>query len=133
MQRFLWLASASDQPERPIRNFLLAGVPFVRPGKENGAGESAFDHAVDMPAQHICLFVLTVPDRVHPEFAKDKRTLFGEILQSEEITLEVALVVQVNVEAKEIDVLRQQKFGRRIGRVGIKGAGVQIAAAVDEM
>src|SRR4030095_3077240 len=107
MQRSLWLSIASHQSECPIRNFLLAGVPFVGPGKENRTGESAFDHAVDMPAQHVRLLVLSVPDRLHPKFAKDKRTLLGEILQSEEITLEVALLVQVNIEAKEIDVLRQ--------------------------
>ena len=74
-----------------------------------------------------------MPDRIHPEFAKDKRALFGEVLQSEEISLEVALIVQVNVETKEIDVLRQQKFGRRIGRIGIQWPRIQIATDVDEM
>ena len=107
MQRFFWLSIASDQPKCPIRNFLLAGVPFVGPGKKDCAGESAFNHAIDMPAQHFRLFLLGVSDRVHPEFAKNKRTLLDEVLQSKEITLEVALIVQVNVEAKEIDVLRQ--------------------------
>src|SRR6476620_1476977 len=107
MQRFFWLSIASDQSECPIRDFLLAGVPFVGPRKEDCAGQSAFNYAIDMPAQHVRLLVLSVPDRVHPEFAKDKRTLLGEILQSEEITLEVALLVQVNIEAEEIDVLRQ--------------------------
>src|SRR5438477_4088843 len=133
MERLLWLSIASDQPERPIRNFLLAAVPFVGPGKVNRTGESAFDHAVDMPTQHICLFVLTVPDRVHPKFAKNKRMLLGEILQAEQITLEIALVMQVNVKTKEIDVLRQQKFGRRIGRVRKQRPWIQVSTDVDEM
>src|ERR1051325_10057150 len=107
MQRFFWLSIASNQSKRPIRDFLLAGVPFVSPGKEDCARESAFNDAIDMPTQHFRLLVMSVPDRVHSEFSKDKRALFGEILQSKEITLEVALIVQINVEAEEIDVLRQ--------------------------
>src|SRR4026208_193560 len=107
MQGFFGLSIASDQSKRPIRDFLLAGVPFVSPGKEDCAGESAFNDAIDMPTQHFRLLVMSVPNRVHPEFTKDKRALFGEILQSKKITLEVALIVQVNVEAKEIDILRQ--------------------------
>src|SRR5689334_23943781 len=86
MQRFFWLSITSDHSKRPIRDFLLAGVPFVGPGKEDCAGESAFNHAIDMPAQHFRLFLLGVPDRVHPEFAKDKRALFGEILQDRKST-----------------------------------------------
>src|SRR5690348_14450584 len=133
VQRFFWLSLPSDQSKRPIRDFLLAGVPFIGPGKEDRARETAFNHTIDMPAQHFRLLVLSVPDRVHSEFAKDKRAFLGEILQSKEIPLEVALIVQVNVEAKEIDVLRQQKFGRRIGGVGIQRTRIQIATDVDEM
>ena len=71
-----------------------------------------------MPAQHFGLVVLAVPDRVHPEFAKDERTIFDEILQTKEITLEIALLMQVNVKTKKIDVLREQEFCRRISGVG---------------
>ena len=118
MKRFFWLPIARDEPERPIGDLLLAGVPLVGPGKENGAGESTFNHAIDVPAQHFGLLILAVPDRVHPEFAKDERTFFGEILKTKEIALEIALLMQVNVEAKKIDVLRKQKFCRRISGVG---------------
>src|SRR2546422_11692363 len=80
MERLFWLPIARDKPKCPIGNLLFAGVPFVGPGKENCASESTFDHAVDVPAQHFGLLILTVPDRVHPEFAEDERTIFGEIL-----------------------------------------------------
>ncbi len=118
MKRFFWLAIARDKSECPISDLLFAGEPFVGPGKENGASESTFDHAIDMPAQHFGLLVLAVSDCVHSEFAQDERTLFDEILQTEEITLEIALLMQVNVKAKKIDVLREQKFRRRISGVG---------------
>ena len=51
MKRFFWLPIARDKSECPISDLLFAGVPFVGPGKENGASESTFDHAIDMPAR----------------------------------------------------------------------------------
>src|SRR5438874_11555892 len=118
MKRFFWLPIARDKSECPISDLLFAGVPFVGPGKENRASEPTFDHAIDVPAQHFGLLILAVPDRVHPEFAQDERTIFGQILKTKEIALEIALLMQVNVEAKKIDVLRKQKFCRRISGVG---------------
>src|SRR5947209_3287670 len=105
MERFFRLPIARDEPECPIGDFLFAGVPFVGPRKENGPRKPTFNHAIDMPAQHFGLLIFSVPDRVHPEFAQDERTIFGEILQAKEVTLEVALDMQVNIEAKKIDVL----------------------------
>src|SRR5437016_4115167 len=118
MKCFFWLPIARDKSECPIRDLLFASVPFVSPRKEDRAGESTLDHAIDMPAQHFGLLILAVPDRVHPEFAQDERTIFGQILQTEEITLEIALLVQVNVKAKKIDVLWEKEFCRRISSVG---------------
>src|SRR5881398_2159044 len=133
MERFFWLTIARDQPECPISNLLFAGVPFVSPGKENGASESTFDDAIDVPAQHFGLLILAVPDRIHSEFAKDERTIFDEILQTKEITLEIALLMQINVEAKKIDVLREQEFSRRISGVGELNARIEAAAHRNEM
>ena len=42
----------------------------------------------------------------------------GQILQAQQITFEIALIVQVNVETAKIDILRKQIFRRRISRVG---------------
>ena len=67
-----------------------------------------------MPAEHFGLFILAMPDRIHAELAQHEWPIFGQILQAQQVTLELALVVQVNVEAKEIDILREEKFGRRI-------------------
>src|SRR3977135_1395104 len=118
MKRFFWLPIARDKSECPISDLLFAGIPFVGPGKENRARDPTFDPPNDMPAEHFGLLILSVPDRVHPEFAQDERTIFGQILQTEEIALEIALLVQVNVKAKKIDFLREQKFCWRISGVG---------------
>ena len=69
-ERFFRLAIARDEAKRPIGDLLLAGEPFVRPGKENRPGESAVDHAVDVPAEHLRLLVLecagSCPCRIRP-------------------------------------------------------------------
>src|SRR2546423_2921575 len=82
-KRFLWFAFARDESERPIGDLLAAGEPFVGPGEENRPGQAALHHAVDMPAEHLGLLVLAVADRVHPEFAKNERTIFGKILEAQ--------------------------------------------------
>src|SRR5258708_1333994 len=56
-------------------------------------------------------------DRVHTKLAKDERFFLGQILQAQQIFFELALIVQINVEAKKVDILRQEIFGRRISRV----------------
>src|SRR5947207_14228995 len=106
MERFFWLPIARDQTECPVGDLLFAGVPFIGAGKENGASESTFDHAIDMPAQHFGLVVLAVPDRLHPEFAEDDRTGFDEILQPKEMTLEIELLMQVRGKTDEQVVVR---------------------------
>src|SRR5207244_10635892 len=40
-----------------------------------------------------------------------------QILQPQQVAFEITLMMQVNVEAKEIDILRKQIFGRWIRRV----------------
>ena len=77
-----------------------------------------------MPTEHFGLLLLRMPDRVHAEFPKDERMLAGQILQPQQITLKIALVVQVNIKTGEIDVLRQQVFGRWISGIGKKDIGV---------
>ena len=111
-------AIAPNESERPVGDLLFAGVPFVGPGEKNRSGQTAAHDAVDVPAEHFGLLVFAVANRVHPEFAEHERFFFRQILQSQQILFEIALVVQVNVETAEIDILRQEIFCRRITRVG---------------
>src|SRR5262249_34259122 len=117
MERLFRPALARDDAKRPIRNFLPAGEPFVRPGEKNRSSQTALHHAVDMPAKHFGLLLLRMPDRVHPEFSEDERMFAREILQSEQIALEIALIVKINIETGKIGILRKQILGRRIRRV----------------
>src|ERR1700693_1812718 len=124
VKRFLRLALARYEPERPVRYFVAAGKPFVRPGKQDGPGQSAFGHALDVPAEHFRLLFLRMANCVHTELPQNERTLAGEILQAQKVMFEIALVVEVDVEAEKIDVLRQQIFGRRKSRVGKENTGI---------
>ena len=93
MEGFLRFPLACDEPERPIANFLSTGKPLVRPGKKNGSGQTALHDAIDMPGEHFSLLFLRMPESVHAKFAQDERALVGQILQTQQITLEIALVV----------------------------------------
>ena len=63
-ESFLRLTIACDQSKSPIRDLVIARIPFVGPGKQDGAGQSAFHHTIDMPAQHVRLLALGMAKRV---------------------------------------------------------------------
>src|SRR6266404_1283638 len=67
---------ARDQSKGPIRDLVIARIPFVGPGKQDGASQSAFHHTVDMPAQHIRLFAFGMSKRVQTELIENEWALF---------------------------------------------------------
>src|SRR6266487_6963009 len=89
----LRLALTRDDAERPVRNFLASRKPFIRPGEKNRSGQTAFHHAVNVPAEHFGLLVLRMPDRDHAELTEDKRMFAGEILQPQQVPLEIGMIV----------------------------------------
>src|SRR5581483_1639542 len=62
-----------------------------------------------------------MPDRVHAEFAQDKRMLACEILQTQQVPFEITLIVEVNIETAKVSVLRQEIFRRRVRGIGKQG------------
>src|SRR3981081_2098192 len=80
VKRFFGLARARDNSKGPIGNFLIARVPFVGPGKEDGSSEAAAHDAVNVPAEHLGLLFLRMPDGVHAELTENERTFFRQIL-----------------------------------------------------
>src|ERR1700722_14847963 len=70
---------------------------------------------------------------VHAELAKDERTFLSQILQPQEVTLEVALIVEIDIEAKENDVLRQQIFRGRKSGEGKQNFGIGRASDAHQM
>src|SRR5436853_5188417 len=72
-------------------------------------------------------------DRVHTKLAKDERAFAGQILQAQQIPLEIALVVQINIEAAKIDILRKEVLGRRIRRVRKQHIRIESASDPNEL
>ena len=73
-----------------------------------------------------------MPDRVHPEFPQDKRMFTSEILEPQQVPLEIALVMEVNVKTTKISILRQQIFGRGIRRIGKESIRIDSASDPDQ-
>jgi hypothetical protein len=61
---------------------------------------------------------------VHANFAQDERFGFGQHLQARQIILERPLLMQINVETKEIEILRVQKLRGRIIAEGAEALGI---------
>src|SRR4029453_11640736 len=126
--RFLRLPITRDDAESPVCDFVSVTEPFIGPSKKYCASKSAPRHALQMPGKQLGLFLLRMPNGVHAKLTEDERAVFGKVLQPEQITLELALMVEINVEAAEIDVLRQKIFGGWISGVGKKNVGIESAA-----
>ena len=85
-----------------------------------------------MLGQQVGLLLLRVTDGVHAEFGEDERFVARQVLQAREIADEVALAMEINIVAVEIDLARQQVFGRRKIRVGRERARVVLLDDADE-
>ena len=70
--------------------------------------------------------------RVEAEFRDHQRPVPGDVMQPFHIAAEGGLVLQIDVEGREISVLRLQVFGARVVRVGEEQAGRELPAGVDE-
>src|SRR6266567_7829122 len=73
-----------------------------------------------------------MPDRVHAEFPQNERMLACKILQSQQVTFEVTLIVKVNVETAKIGILRQQIFRRWVCGIGKEGIRIDSTAYANQ-
>ena len=99
---------------------MTAGEPFVRPGKDEGAGDAGLECGVHLPRQDAPLFLLSLAERIDTEFGQHQRLVEGDIVQPRDVSAEGGLVVQIDVEADEISEVDGQVFGRWIISVADK-------------
>src|SRR5208283_5516362 len=76
--------------------------------------------------------LLALANRIHAGFAEHQRQLAGLSHQMGQVTAEVCLVMQINVERNEIEKTQIKIFGRRIVRIGEKRAGIDLFSEVTE-
>ena len=120
----LGFALRRDDAEGPVGDVDAVGEPLVGPREDEGAGEPAFEDGGDVLGQQRGLLLLRMADGVHAKFAEDERLVAREILQAAEVADEVLLAMEIDVVAVEIDLARQEIFGRRKIRVGGEGEGI---------
>src|ERR1044072_2417474 len=74
-----------------------------------------------------------MPDGVHAELPQNERMLTREILQTQQVTFEVTLIVKVNVKTAKIGILRQQILGGRVSGVRKKRLRIDRTTYPDQL
>src|SRR5687767_3495142 len=85
-----------------------------------------------MPLQRLALVLFALPNRVDAVLAKDQRQITRDMLKAIEIAPERFVVVQVDVRAVEVEIAREEKFRRRVVRVGDEAVGRLLFRGLDE-
>src|SRR5437763_14340534 len=86
VERLLRRALPRDYAKCPLRDFLTARKPFVRPGEKNRSGQAAFHNAVNVPADQFGRVVLPMPERDQTQTAQEERGFSGHVLYTEQGT-----------------------------------------------
>src|SRR6185369_13258218 len=108
--RFLEFPFASGQTHAPILDLTLIAKPIVRETKNECAGQALPESALNRPAEDFAFLAFAFAQGIHPKLAQDQRSCLRQHLQTGEIIFKRLAVMQINVEAMKIDVLRPQKL-----------------------
>ncbi len=123
---------AGGQPELPIGNIASVLVPFVGETEYDRPGDASAEGGLNLPFERFAFERLALAQAVHPEFSQHQRFGIGNHLQTGEVILEGALLVQIDIEANEIDVLRAQKLRRRIISEGAEALRIHFLGDADQ-
>src|SRR5204863_3076368 len=110
-------AVACDEAERPIADRRTAGEPLVGPREDERARHAPLEGRADLPRENGRLPVRAFADRIDAELGEHQRLVLGEILQPREVAAKRTLLVQIDVEADEIDAVDVEVLRRREVRV----------------
>ena len=113
MEGRLGRAVAPGQAEAPVLNLVSTPEPVVGEAENHRARQPGAESRFHLPGEEFALALLAFADGIDAEFAQHQRLRVGEHLQSRKIIFEGFAVMQVNVEADKVDVLRAKEFGRR--------------------
>ena len=112
-ERFLRFSIRPGQSEAPVFNLRLTFEPVVGVTEKDGAGQPGSKGRLNLPGENLAFGPLAFADGVNAKFAEHQRFGVRQRLQPREIVLKRFPVVEIHVEAHEIDALRPEKFGRR--------------------
>src|SRR5262249_45933272 len=131
--RRLRRAVGPGDAEGPVLDRAAAGVPVVRPGEEEGAGQAYQRGRAHVAGEEAGLLRFAVPERVHAELAEDERLVADQVLQAEQVTAERLGVVEVDVEGDEVQEGDVQVLRGRVAGVGDEALRVGLFADVPQL
>src|SRR5216117_269286 len=102
-QRRLRTPIATREAEIPVVDVRAAPVPFVGPGINKGAGTAGCERRSHLPVEGARLGLLAVPAAVQPDLTHDQGALAREVLQPREVGLQILRLLEVDIEAKEVE------------------------------
>ena len=120
----LGLALARGEAHLPVVDLDTAAKPVVGEAEDEDAGDPVLKAGFDLPGEDFAFLLLAFAPRIDPGLADDEGARVGDHLQAGEIIFEGAPLVQVDVEAMEVDVARAQKFRCREIAKGAEAFGV---------
>src|SRR5205085_3961655 len=78
-------------------------VPLVGPGEDENAGAAGAEGRSDLQVERVRLRIRAVAARVQADLREHERTVTRQVVQAGEIGLEALPLLQVHVEAEEVD------------------------------
>ena len=110
-ERFLGPAVARHQSHLPVLDQAPVFEPFIRVAEKDHSGQSAAEGVLNLPREDLAFPHFALAQRIDAEFAEHERFGVRHHLESREIILKRALLMEVNVEADEVGTLRLQELG----------------------
>jgi hypothetical protein len=114
----------SREAESPVGYGSSFLKPIIDKLIHDRAGETTAKAKLDLPRKDFAFDLFTFAQAIDTEFAEDERLGIGDHLQASQVILERFGIVEINVVAEEIDVLRFEKFGGRVIAEGAKAGGI---------
>ena len=114
------------EAELPVFDVVAPAVPFVGPCEHKGSGAAGSKGRPDLPIQRGGLSLFGMPVAVQPDLGHEERTLPGDVLQPGEVSLQLRLRLEIDVEANQVDERQLQVFGRGVIDVRHEAGGVLV-------
>jgi hypothetical protein len=117
-------AIRSGEAESPVGDEGAFLEPIVGERVNDSAREATAKAEFDLPGKDFAFGFLAFAEAVDAEFAEDEWLRIREHLQAAQVVFERLGIVEVNVVAKEIDVLGFEEFGGWVIAEGAKAGGI---------
>jgi hypothetical protein len=120
-------AVAVGEAERPVVDVFPAPVPLVGPRINERTRCARRERGAHLPGEGLGLAQLAVAHAVEPDLGQHQRSIAGEVLEPGEVGLQPVAILEVDVEAVEVEERQLQVLGGGIVDVRDQRAGILLA------